>query len=111
MKIIDLKSRALISENGESILGYEDTNSHACYMIYGVLRKGEKNRLIKPGKGHEEIVLIVKGDIEVSGYYSGRLKEGSAFHITGDNECFLENKGDSDSIYIIAGGHSEGGHH
>ncbi|BCB96771.1 hypothetical protein JZK55_16930 [Dissulfurispira thermophila] len=111
MKIFELKNKALNSRDGEYIIGFEETKSHACYMIYGILRPGEKNRVIKPGVGHEEIVLIVKGDVEVEGYYSGTLKEGTAFHIVGDHECFLENKGMSDAIYVIAGGHSEGGHH
>jgi len=44
-------------------------------------------------------------------YYSGSLKEGSAFHIEGEQECFLENPGPSDAVYIIAGGHSEVGRH
>lgn len=111
MKIFELKNNALSSENGEHILGFQDTGSHACYLIYGVLKPGEKGRVVKPGKGHEEIVLAAKGDIEVTGHYSAILKEGAAFHIAGNNECLLENKGASEALYIIAGGHSEGGHH
>lgn len=111
MKIFELKNKALSSENGEQILGSDETGSHACYMIYGVLKPGEKGRLIKPGGGHEELVLAAKGDIEVTGHCSGILKEGSAFHMTGEHECYIENKGASEAIYIIAGGHSEGGHH
>ena len=57
------------------------------------------------------IVLAVEGILKVTGYYSGNLKEGSAFHIAGEHECFLENPGDRDAAYIIAGGHSERGHH
>jgi len=111
MRIFELKNRALNSQSGEHILGSQDTGSHACYMIYGFLKPKEKGRLIKPGKGHEEIVLAARGDLEVTGYYSGILKEGSAIHIKGEEECFLENKGETDAIYIIAGGHSEEGHH
>ncbi len=111
MEIFDLKNKALISESGEHILGFKETGSHACYMIYGILKPAEKGRVIKPGEGHEEIVLAMKGDITVTGHYTGTLKEGSALHITGEHACFLENKGISEAIYIIAGGHSEGGHH
>lgn len=111
MKIFNLKDKALTSENREHILGFEETKSHACYMIYGILKPNEKGRMIKPGKGHEEIVLAVKGDIEVTGHYSGTLNEGTAIHIVGEQECFLENKGISDAIYIVAGGHSENSHH
>ena len=111
MRIFELKNEALKSENGEHILGFKETGSHACYMIYGILKPGEKGRVIKPGEGHEEIVLAMKGDIAVTGHYAGTLKEGAALHITGEHECFLENKGISEAIYIIAGGHSEGRHH
>jgi hypothetical protein len=111
MKTFDIRDRALASGGGEYILGLKDTGSHACYMIYGLLRAGEKQRLVKPGSGHEELVLSVKGEIKVTGHFTGTLKEGSAFHITGEGECFLENKSGDEAIYIVAGGHSEGGHH
>ncbi|MBM4145528.1 MAG: hypothetical protein FJ240_04520 [Nitrospira sp.] len=80
-------------------------------MIYGLMKPHEKARAINPGKGHEEIVLAVKGDLHVTGYCKFCLKEGSAFHIKGNHECFLENKAESDAVYVIAGGHSEKGHH
>ncbi len=111
MKTFELKDKAQKSENGEHILGFEETGSHACYMIYGILKSGENGRLIKPGIGHEETVLAVKGDFQITGHYSGILNEGAVFHISGEHECFLENKGAADAIYIIAGGHSESGHH
>jgi redox-sensitive bicupin YhaK (pirin superfamily) len=111
MNIFAMKTQAMESEEGEYIVGAEDTGSHACYMIYGAMKPHEKGRLLKPGEGHEEIVLSVKGDIEVTGHWSGTLREGTAFHLTGDKECYLENKGHSDAVYIIAGGHSEEGHH
>jgi hypothetical protein len=111
MKIFEVKNKALNSESGGYILGFQDTGSHACYMIYGILKSEEKGRVIKPGKGHEEIVLAMKGDLKVTGYYSLSLKEGSAFKTEGEHECFLENKGESYAVYIIAGGHSDGGHH
>jgi hypothetical protein len=111
MRIFELKNKATYGEKGEFLLGLRETGSHACYMIYGILKSKEKARLIKPGTGHEEIVLAMKGNLEVSGFYSGSLKEGSAFHMQGEQTCYLENPGESDAIYIIAGGHSEiGGH-
>jgi len=111
MKIFEVKNKAIHSEKGEFLLGFRETGSHACYLIYGVLKPKEKARLVKPGPGHEEIVLAMKGDLEVKGYYSGRLREGFAFHLDGEQECFLENPGESDAAYIIAGGHSEAARH
>lgn len=107
MRAFDIRAKA---GKGESVLGMDDLHTHACYMIYGALAPGEKGRLIKPGHGHEEIVLAAKGDFEVTGKFGGTLKEGNAFHITGDAECFLENKTNAEAAYVIAGGHSEGGH-
>lgn len=109
MKTFDLKSRA--ASEGEYILGVKETGSHACYMAYGLLKPGEGGRLIKPGRGHEEMVLSVKGDIQVSGSRNGTLEEGSAFHITGEDECFLKNASGDEAVYIIAGGHSGDGRH
>jgi 3'-phosphoadenosine 5'-phosphosulfate sulfotransferase len=111
MRIFEARDGAIHSQKGEFLLGFRETGSHACYMIYGILKPKEKARLVKPGPGHEEIVLAMKGNLEVAGYYSGSLKEGSAFQIEGEQECFLENRGKSDAVYIIAGGHSEAGRH
>ncbi len=110
MKLFELKNKAMRSESGESILGFQDTGSHACYMIYGVLKPREK-RVVKPGRGHEEIVLAVIGDLNVTGDGVTRLEEGCAFHLSGEHECLLENDGDADATYVIAGGHSDTGHH
>ncbi len=110
MKIFDVKNKALKAEFGEHIIGFKETGSHACYMIYGILKPAEKDRLVKPGKGHEEILLAMQGDLDITGYYTGKLTEGSAIYITGDTECILENTGSADAVYIICGGHSENGH-
>ncbi len=54
---------------GEHILGSRQTGSHACYLIYGVLKPGEAKRELKPGHGHEEIVLAVEGDLQCIGAF------------------------------------------
>jgi len=111
MRIFEVKNSATNSNRGEFLVGFQETGSHACYMIYGVLKSKEKARSVKPGPGHEEIVLAMGGDLEVTGFYSGGLKEGFALHLKGDQECFLENRGESEAVYIIAGGHTEEGRH
>jgi hypothetical protein len=111
MKTYDLSRRARDAGEGEAILGSEDTGSHACYMIYGLLKPGEKGRVARPGSGHEEIILAAKGDLEVTGAYSGTLREGSALYLVGEQECMLRNKSLSEAIYVVSGGHSGSGHH
>jgi hypothetical protein len=110
MKKLSLKDKAITSK-GEYVFGSEDTGSHACYMIYGMLKPGEKAREIRPGKGHEELLLAARGNFSVTGHFVGMLEEGSAIRLEGEQTCRLENRGDSDAVYIISGGHSEHGHH
>jgi len=110
MKKIDIRNRTLSSETGEYVMGIKDTGSHACYMIYGILKPGEKGRLLKPGKGHEEIILAMKGNLVITGDISGQLEQGSAFHLTGETSAFLENPCSDEAVYIISGGHSDHDH-
>ncbi len=100
-----------VEGSGEYILGAKQTGSHACYMIYGVMKPGEKGRELKAGKGHEELFFAAKGDFMVSGHYEGQIREGQAIHLKGEEACLLENISDSESVYIMSGGHSEDGHH
>jgi hypothetical protein len=99
-----------IGESGEYILGARDTGSHACYLIYGVLKPGEKGRELNPGKGHEEIVLAIAGDLQLSGHYTGMLKQGQAIHLQGAQACYAENPGTTNAIYVVSGGHSGSEH-
>jgi uncharacterized cupin superfamily protein len=111
MKIYDVFGKN--GDSGEQILGSRDTGSHACYLIHGVLKPGEKGREFSPGKGHEELVLVIAGDLQLSGQCTGTLKQGQAIHLQGAQSCFAENKGTIDAVYVISGGHSESeqGHH
>jgi hypothetical protein len=104
---------AKVTGSGEYILGARDTGSHACYLIYGVLKPGEKGRELSPGKGHEEIVLAIAGDLQLSSHYTGLLKQGQAIHLQGAQACYAENPGTTNAIYVVSGGHSEleQGHH
>ncbi len=96
--------------SGEYILGSQQTGSHACYLIYGVLRPGEPIRELKPGQGHEEIVLAVTGDLQCSGVYTGILKQGQALHLRGDDSVFVRYEGSAKAVYVVSGGHTSHGH-
>ena len=108
MKPFDVREK--VDDSGEYILGVDATGSHACYMIYGVMQPHEKGRKLKPGKGHEELILAMKGDFSVSGDAWGVLREGEAIHLKGDETCMLENNSEEEGIYVISGGHSGRGH-
>lgn len=108
MKIYDLFGKT--GESGEHILGSQETGSHACYLIYGVLKPGEKGRELKPGRGHEELVLVISGELRLSGHYTGTLKQGQAIHLQGEQSCRAENPGMFNVVYVISGGHSGSEH-
>jgi glyoxylate utilization-related uncharacterized protein len=108
MKIYNVLDLAL-KHNGEYVLGSADLHTHACYFIYGVLNPGEKGRPIKPGKGHEEIIFLVQGEVFIrgdTGTFS--LKQGQAFYLKGEETYLMDNNGKGDAVYVISGGHSEG---
>jgi hypothetical protein len=109
MKIFEVAMK--LQGSGEYILGSREIGSHACYLVYGALGPGEKGRELKPGHGHEEIVLLLIGDLRLTGHHSGTLKQGQALHLTGEESVFVENTGNSQALYVIAGGHSGHGHH
>jgi len=109
MKIYEVQKE--LPGSGEYILGAEQTGSHACYLIYGTMKPKEKGRELKPGKGHEELFLAVKGDFTVTGHMAGIIREGQALHLIGDETSQIENTSDSEATYVIAGGHSSDGHH
>jgi len=111
MKTFELLEKARNSVEGESILGYKETGSHACYMLVGAMKPGEKGRKLKPGSGHEEMVLVAKGSFAVTGFFNGTLAEGFAIHLAGEQECYLENISRGEALYVMSGGHSESGHH
>jgi len=108
MKIHDVAGK--IAGSGEYILGADATGSHACYLIYGVLKPGEAGRVLKPGAGHEEMVLAVNGDLILHGASMKVLGKGQAVHLSGEETVTAENAGKTEVVYVIAGGHSGEGH-
>ncbi|MBM3310715.1 MAG: hypothetical protein FJY80_04330 [Candidatus Aminicenantes bacterium] len=96
---------------GEYVLGMRDLKTHACYLIYGELAPGETGRRVSPGEGHEEILLAVTGDVTlVEGTEASVLREGEAVHFAGEETVLLSNPGRETCVYVLAGGHSSGGH-
>ena len=119
MKIFEVAKRA-DQEGGEFVLGSADTGTHACYMIYGTIAPHAEGRLIKPGAGHEELLMVTAGELKLSGpgiapgiapVSELTLPEGSAVLLQGDMECFLRNDTQSPAAYVCSGGHTPGGKH
>jgi len=57
------------------------------------------------------MLLVVRGSFSVTGDFEGMIEEGSVIHFSGEQSCQLENKGSSEAVYVIAGGHAEQSHH
>ena len=110
LKTFDCLMRAK-AEGGETVLGSEELETHACYLIYGIVETGQK-RTINPGAGHAEIFCLVAGVATLVGPDGPQnLKIGEAFYLNGDVTYTLENNQKMPAVYVAAGGHSEGGHH
>ncbi|RJX29227.1 MAG: hypothetical protein C4525_14720 [Desulfarculus sp.] len=110
-QIFDLVGRAL-REGGETVLGLKELGTHACYLIYGVLEPGGEPRVLKPGDGHEEIVLAVSGTIQVQGPEGSlTLQPGQAIYLQGAETWQAIAAGPAEARYVAAGGHSPGQEH
>ncbi len=109
LKTFDCLMRAK-AEGGETVLGSEELETQACYLIYGIVEPGQK-RALNPGNGHDEIFCLVAGVATLAGPEgSQNLKVGEAFYLKGDVSYTLENSQKMPVVYVAAGGHSEGGH-
>lgn len=105
MKTFDLAALST-SEGGEYVLGMKDLHTHACYLVYGTLRPGEGDRLIKPGDGHEEILCAVDGPLIMHlSRGDTRLEKSHAVHVKEDESFLISNPSDQTVTYILAGGH------
>ncbi|MDQ7785830.1 MAG: hypothetical protein RDU20_23315 [Desulfomonilaceae bacterium] len=104
MKIFDLAELA-DSSGGEYVLGAKDLHTDSCYMIYGVLAPGEADRLVRAGKGHEEILCSLTGTIMLH-TTAGEvpLHRGSAVLVKEDDSFYLSNPSDRALVYVTAGG-------
>ncbi len=111
-KIYDLAGRAP-REGGETVLGLKDLGTHACYMLYGVVSPGEAPRTLRPGPGHEEIVLCLSGGLKLSGPGGEiTLQPGQAIYLKDEETYEATCLGPLEARYAAAGGHGpEEGHH
>lgn len=105
MKVFNARALAEDSD-GEYVLGLRDLTTHAVYLIYGFLRPGEGGRKLHPGKGHEEILCVVQGELIIDAHgETVSLKSGEALHLREDDEFYLKNEGEETAYYVLAGGH------
>ena len=107
MKSFDLGKLAA-AQGGEYVLAAKDLDSRACYLVYGLLKSGEQDRLIKPGDGYEEILCAVTGSLLMK-LTGGAvvLEQGHAVHVRPADSFYVSNPNNNPVVYVIAGGRSE----
>ncbi len=80
------------------------------YLGLCFLEPEELNRKVGPGKGHEELLYLMSGQIQVNTKDKEiTLNEGEVFFIPDGLKVFLRNLSEERSYFIIAGGHTK--HH
>jgi ethanolamine utilization protein EutQ (cupin superfamily) len=80
------------------------------YLGMGFLESSEKNRKIGPGRRHEEILLLLNGEISViSKKEEITLKEGDVYFMPDGQKIRLNNLTDQKCYFVVAGGHTK--HH
>ncbi|MDA8408634.1 MAG: hypothetical protein M0T73_17465 [Deltaproteobacteria bacterium] len=110
MKLYNINKFAK-EQGGEYVLGMKDLHTHACYLIYGTLEPREDSRLVKPGDGHEEILLAVDGRLIIESEKGKTVLEpGHATHVKEEEAFFISNPSEKTVIYVLAGGHSQPHH-
>lgn len=111
MKVHNISKLASAEKAREYVLGSKALGTHACYLIYGTMQPAEEGRQLKPGAGHEEIVLVVSGAATLNGAGGSlTLGAGEAIHLRGEEAMQMDNASVSEAlVYVAAGGHSE--HH
>ena len=104
MRVFDLELLCA-SEGGECVLGTKNLHTQGCYLIYGTLEPGEGERLVRPGKGYEEILCAVGGPLVL---HTDRgeipLSRSNAVHVKEDDTLYLSNPSNEQIVYVIAGG-------
>lgn len=80
------------------------------YLGLCFLEPGEVKRKVGPGKGHEELLYLMNGQIQVNTKDKEiNLNEGEVFFIPNGLKVFLKNLTEERSYFVIAGGHTK--HH
>jgi len=104
MRSFDLDDLASLF-GGEYVLGKKDLHIDSCYMVYGKLKAGEGERLVRPGEGRDEILCAVDGPMLMHTRHGDVvLDPGHAVHVDERESFFISNPSNQSVVYIMAGG-------
>jgi len=107
--IVNLKQRCKETNEREFYYGAKlNKDVKDAYLGFGYLEPNEKNKKISPGKGHEEILMVLNGSLRAQ-FESDEITitDGDAFHIPDRSHVILENLTSKRVTFVIAGGHTK----
>ena len=106
---MNLKEKCLDSKNKEFFYGAKINKAiQDVYLGLCFLEPGESKRKVGPGKGHEEILFLTEGKIQVSINDTDiTLNEGEVYFISDGSKAILKNLTERRCYFIIAGGHTK----
>lgn len=105
---LNLKEKCDQSKNREFFYGAKiNKDIKDVYLGLGYLEPGETGRKQGPGRGHEELLYAVDGQIEVTIKKEiSILNEGEIYFIPDGSKVKLRNILDKRVHFMIAGGHT-----
>ncbi|MFX1293813.1 MAG: cupin domain-containing protein [Promethearchaeota archaeon] len=106
--VFKLKEKCLASSKKEVFYGaIINKEIKDAYLGLGFLDPGE-SRTEGPGKGHEEIIYIIEGQIQITiDNHEIVLNEGEAYHLADGLKAIVTNKTTKRSFFAMAGGHTK----
>ena len=106
--IINLHEKCLESKCREFFYGAKiNKDIKDVYLGLGYLEPGESGRKQGPGRGHEELLYAVDGQLEVMIKKEiFTLNEGEVYFIPDGSKVKLRNIVDKREHFMIAGGHT-----
>ncbi|MHA1343021.1 MAG: hypothetical protein ACTSQG_03490 [Promethearchaeota archaeon] len=109
--MLNLKKKCQDSKNKEFFYGAKiNKDIKDAYIGLCFLEPQECNRKVGPGRGHEEILYLINGKIEISLKNEKiTLNEGYVYFIPDGLKIKLKNLKKEKCYFIISGGHTK--HH
>ena len=105
----NLREKCHDSRKGEFFYGARiNKKIKDVYLGLCFLEPGESNRKSGPGKGHEELMYLTNGQIQIE--IKDRqitLNEGEVYYISNGLKVKLKNLSDERVYFVIAGGHTK----
>ena len=105
----NLKNKCESSKDREFFYGAKlNKDIKDVYMGYCFLHPGEADRKVGPGRGHEELLYLINGKIEIIVKDQKILmNEGDIYYIPDGLKVRLKNISDERVNFMVAGGHTK----